>query len=176
MDQFFLGGEELIVDEICRCVPSGCVRRCMTFEEAAAGTTIEFGETLVEGDNRATGVGFLWPQDDLYFDGEATIVPAAMGQEVQMGNLNLAFTFCEPSPRVTFSYRAFGGDVNLGVQGDLRRVGSFAELDGAMVGGAQVRVTQASIQGGVTGQVAVEGNVGKVTIGGEELFLDDVCP
>jgi hypothetical protein len=82
--------------------------------------------------------------------------------------------------RVGFDYGQYGGNLNLAVNGDaVTDVGRFDAappdgVDGATVGGASVSVTSTATTGGRTGHVEITGDVRSFSVGGQELWLDDV--
>lgn len=94
-------------------------------------------------------------------------------------NINLRFDFSGLSfvpSSVTFDFRDYGGHENLKVNGSGLFVG---ELTGAPspMGGAAVASAWAWSAGGVfkQGTTTLTGAVGSFMIGGQELFLDNVC-
>jgi hypothetical protein len=72
-----------------------------------------------------------------------------------------------------FAYGYFGGDVNLEVNGDLRKVDDIAALDGLIVGNAGVRVYA---KGEHTGILELKGSITTFKIGGQEFYLSEICP
>ncbi len=74
---------------------------------------------------------------------------------------------------LSLSYGAFGGNLNLDINGDFRNIGSFEDINGELVGGAEVTVVES--ENGV-GTLTITGSISSFSIGGQELFIDNVCP
>jgi hypothetical protein len=81
--------------------------------------------------------------------------------------------------RVGFDYGEYGGTLNLEINGDFRNFDRYNRpppvgVDGAMIGGVQVQVTNRSVAGGQQGHVELVGNVSSLALGGQELYVDNV--
>ena len=107
--------------------------------------------------------------------------PAAFGtgQTIGTNNISLEFDFTgagSPVYQVDLQYLDKGGFENLSVNG--QPVPVYAgELSSApsLLGGVNIVVTSAPVAGGKTGTVTFIGLIQKVTIGGQELWIDNVC-
>jgi hypothetical protein len=61
------------------------------------------------------------------------------------------------------------------VNDDFRNVGDLINLNNTIVGGVDFSVN-ASLQGyNWYGEIVLEGNINSFTIGGQELWIDDIC-
>jgi hypothetical protein len=83
--------------------------------------------------------------------------------------------------RLKLGFGEFGGSLNLWINDDFRNFGNFADINGALVGGLQVRVLsggggqdqgQVEFVGGMRGQ---RSGLGQFALGGQELWIDDIC-
>ena len=129
---------------------SGIPVRVDTFTWGGGGTT--FGSARVETATAAFG----------------------SGQVVRSNNIDLVFDLAAaPGPVVTFAFLDLGGIENLTVNG-VRHVGELTAAP-ASLGGVTVTSAVTPVQGGKRGKVTLAGNVQKLGIGGQELWLDDVC-
>ena len=91
-----------------------------------------------------------------------------------MGGLNLKFDFSNLAfdvGKVTFEYIDFGGTENLGVNGSVVELGFGTGFGGApeTLGGASI-----SRVFGDPGTVTIVGKINSITVGGQELGLDNV--
>jgi hypothetical protein len=121
-----------------------------TFQWGGGGTT--FGSARIE----AASAGF------------------GTGQVIRVNNINLEFDLAAaPGPVVTFAFLDLGGIENLTVNG-IRHLGEFTTAPTSL-GGVTVSVAVTPVPGGKRGKVTLTGNVQKLGIGGQELWLDDVC-
>ncbi len=94
------------------------------------------------------------------------------GKELWLDNVTLIFDFHEPLYQVTIPFGEYGGVVDLGVNGDCRVVADFRDLDQQIVGGCLVTVVDLSTA--FCGEIAIEGPVEQLVVGGQELAIDDV--
>jgi hypothetical protein len=99
------------------------------------------------------------------------------GQKIELKNIGLEFDI--PSTglgsvvkRLTFRYDEYDGYLNLRINRDFQPFENFDEFNGREVGGVAV-----SLINGVDhmGAIVLEGDIEDFAIGGEELWIDDVC-
>ena len=102
------------------------------------------------------------------------------GQSIRTNNINLLFDFSalgfKPS-KVTFSYLDLGGYENLAVNGGSAYVGELTSAPPVM-SGVSVAVSQTPVpppMSGKMGMAVLKGTVKSLMIGGQELWIDDVC-
>ncbi|NOZ25151.1 MAG: hypothetical protein GXO94_03535 [Nitrospirae bacterium] len=126
--------------------------------------------------------GFRWMSGGGAFN-VARIEPPPVsfgaGQTIRTNNINLEFDFSGVGfsvSKVRLQYLDLGGFENLSVNG--QPVPVYAgELTGApmLLGGVSVVVTSSPVPGGKTGTLVLTGPVQKLRIGGQELWIDNVC-
>ena len=110
---------------------------------------------------------------------EVAPVPFGSGQSIRSNNINLEFNFSAigftPS-QVTFEYLDLGGFENISVNGNPSPpfAGEFSAAPNP-IGGAGIAVTSTPVQGGRSGTVTLTGAVTRLRVGGQELWLDQVC-
>ncbi len=96
------------------------------------------------------------------------------GHIFQLNNVGAIFDFTGPGD-ASFQYAHFGGKVNLELNsGGVLIANSFAELAGNVAPGLNVSVTAVNIPGGQKGTVTITGNVERLRIGGQEMYIDEV--
>lgn len=136
---------------------------------------------------------FRWVDGTWFAGGTATIVNACNGvggHSLWLNNINVDIDardfYGGPGgpgvKRVTFWYEDFGGNVNLGVNGDLAFVqDNFHNIPAARFAGVGAMLTHSAVwtgsswRGSVTIEAIPGGCIDRVTIGGQELCIDDVC-
>ena len=96
------------------------------------------------------------------------------GNELQVNNINLAFDFGGPVAGLTLNAFDGGGNLNIEVNGDFVNFGQIGEIDGKEIGGVKVSVVP--IPGTRAVRVTLQGTINSFAIGGQELWIDDVCP
>lgn len=164
---------------------------CVTLEPPLAlGTTYGAPAGHVSGDLAFTSAGIpvhvfnfrlingLPAFNRAYIDNAP--FPFGSGQSIRSNNINLFFDFSRLPFRVSRVKLAFldlGGYENLSINGSPIHVGELTATP-AFLGGASVSVSSSPLPppfGGKTGSVVIKGTVKSLMIGGQELWLDEVC-
>jgi len=152
------------------------------FEALASGTTFVFLDTVVASDATMELRRFQWSNGQWTDGGIATVVTSnfaagSTDQELNLNNIMVRVIPDVPAQGVTYRYADLGGNVNLGVNGDHRNTGDLMDLDGTVVGGCDVEVTEIAIPGGVRGEVTITPQAGNAIdmtgVGGQEFYIDD---
>jgi hypothetical protein len=163
--------------------PRGESVECETLEFAdlTLGATYVSGDTFTtEGveiiiNDFFTTVGQCAPPTT---SGSATVFDSLYAcrsdKELWLDNVNLAFDFGAPLSDVVFRYGEYGGVVNLNVNSDCLVASDFIDLHGSNLGGVWVSVNDFANPGTECGEIALQGVIESVCIGGQELAIDDV--
>ena len=107
------------------------------------------------------------------------VAPAALGsgQALRVNNIGLTFDFGALPFTVTevrLDFLDLGGTENLAVNGSATFIGDLSSVPPTL-GGIAVAVTTSPVAGGVRGTVVLSGAVTHLRIGGQELWIDNVC-
>jgi hypothetical protein len=162
---------------------------CVGFEGPAPGA-YAVGDALFDVGSSIEVHPFQWSGGMWTYDGFLDLGTAGYaggsGQEAGTNNANLAITLPWECGAVELQFGEFGGNLNLGINGDLRNVEDFADIHGAVIGGVPITVING--YGNDRGSVRIEGPVWPSTfwidgapvrasliIGGQELWIDNVC-
>lgn len=94
------------------------------------------------------------------------------GQDLYTDNVNLELNFGSMYRALRLNYADLGGNENLTVNGDLRNVSALGSLHGTTVGGALVSTVTEPLGRGV---LELVGDISSFSIGGQSLWIDDVC-
>ena len=101
------------------------------------------------------------------------------GNDMNANNVNLRFLFDYPVDKITLKFGEFGGNNNIKVNNDFRNLPvsstGFVSLNGTMLGGVQVAVNAVPQGNNWLGTMTLEGNINDFSIGGQELWIDDIC-
>jgi len=97
------------------------------------------------------------------------------GNDLNARNVNLRFLFDYPVVRITLKFGELGGNNNIQVNDDFKNVQDLVSLNGTTVGGAQVTVNAIQQGNNWYGKMTLDGNINNFSIGGQELYIDDVC-
>jgi len=156
---------------------SGC---CVKFEDVAPGTQYPVGQTFYTSGTNITVEQFQWANGTWTTNGKARIDATnhakGTGREINANNVNLRFKFDYPLKKITLKFAELGGNNNMMVNADFRNVGNLVSLNGLTVGGVTVTVTATAVGGNSYGIIVLDGAIKEFAIGGQELWLDDICP
>lgn len=92
------------------------------------------------------------------------------GNDLEVNNVNLAFDFGGTATEISARYGAFGGNLNIAINGDCVNFLQMSDINGAVIGGVLVSTTAAV----GCGELTLSGDVHSFRIGGQELFLDNI--
>ncbi len=153
----------------------GC---CVKFDPLPLGTVYHVGDVFADC-ARITVLSFTWTSMGTTTAGYARVVASAKaggsGHELAVNNVNLGFDFGQPLKGLTLKFGEYGGNLNIEVNGDFRNFENFKDIDGKVIGGVHVSVPVGGY-GNDKGVLKLEGEIDTLVIGGQELFLDDICP
>jgi hypothetical protein len=173
IEGFSVGGQELWLDDLC---PE---TDCVDFEDLALSATYNVGDLFVDSGVPVRVQPFVWTDGTVFSGGHAVVGNAALaggwGLEINTNNVNLAFDFGPDALKdLFFDFGEYGGNLNIKVNGDFRNFQNFADIDGLVIGGTEVKVIGGL--GNDRGRVFLFGPVEAFSVGGQELWLDNVCP
>lgn len=109
---------------------------------------------------------------------ESMLVPSGVGQSMRLNNISVNFDFSAlnfiPS-RVTFGFLDFGGEINMGINGNPSHVGYMASFP-PTIGTASVAIGSTPVPPSASsGKITLNGAIKTLLIGGQELLIDEVC-
>lgn len=174
----WLSGSLLLVLGGCSCFPPAAFTGCVDFESVPLGTRYVFQDTLSDSGVDITVEAFQWANgtwtNGNYAQSDNRGRAGGSGQDMQTNNVNLRFDL--PAPAVaglSMAFGEYGGNINLQVNGEFRNFGNFASLNGDTVGGAAITVVGGT--GNDTGSITLSGQIQSFSVGGQELWIDDLC-
>jgi hypothetical protein len=136
------------------------------------------GDTFFTGPATVTGMCFQWAVGSWTCDGYAEVqlggLAGGSGQEMAVNNINLRFHFGGPLSCLELKFGEYGGNLNIEINGDFRNFENFAGIDGLTIGGVHVAVVNGL--GTDQGTLTLSGTINSFALGGQELWIDDVCP
>ncbi len=157
-------------------VEAGSHPDCVDFEDPTLGTVYNVGDTFTDSGVNIEVEEYYWYGGGSTTTGTATIFntgdAGGSGQDINCNNVNLAFDFSYPLDGLSLLYGYYGGDLNIDINGVLEKFLDFASIP-SPIGGVNVVNTDF---GGGKGMLTLSGTINSFAIGGQELWLDDVCP
>jgi len=149
---------------------------CVDFEDPALGTIYNVGDTFTDSGVNIEVEEYYWYGGGSTTDGTATIQNAGeaggSGQDINCNNVNLAFDFSYPLDGLSLLYGYSGGDLNININGVLEKSLDPASIP-SPIGGVNVVNTDF---GAGKGMLTLSGTINSFAIGGQEFWVDDVCP
>jgi len=150
---------------------------CVDFEGLVVGTEYSVGDSFRECTTTMELVQFYWingtPATGGYMQVDDNGYAGHSGNDVMLNNISLSLNFCCKPSGLTLYFGEYGGNINLEINGELANKENFWELDGASVGGVSIATTDS---GGGKGTLRLSGKISSFAIGGQELWIDHVCP
>ena len=152
----------------------------LDFEDLPVGTTYNPGDIFFSGGTRLSIDPFQWDNGAWTSAGTAMVDnvgnAGGMGQDMQLNNVNLVL---DPSgwgvtTRIDLLYGEYGGNLNIEINSDFRNFQDFADIDGLTIGGVLVSTNDHGPAGNSTGELQLDGVIQTFSIGGQELWIDDV--
>ncbi len=150
---------------------------CVDFEGLSLGTQYHVPDRFIDSDVEMTVRAFQWSNGEWTTDGFTEVDDqghaGGAGQEMWINNVNLDFDFCCTVEGLTLKFGEYGGNLNIAVNGVFENFENFVDIDGANLGGVSVNVTGGL--GNDTGILTLKGEIWSFALGGQELWIDDVC-
>ena len=157
---------------------SGCC--CVRFEDQSPGTRYNVGDTITTSGKDILVERFQYGDGVWTTSGTAEVDTRSYahgsGNDLNARNVNLHFKFDYPIDKITFKFGELGGNNNIKVNGDFQNVRDLISLNGTTIAGVQVAVDASQQGNNWYGKMTLEGDITDFSIGGQELWLDDVCP
>ncbi|MGB1250400.1 MAG: SdrD B-like domain-containing protein [Candidatus Promineifilaceae bacterium] len=153
---------------------------CVTFEDLALGTTWNTAAPAIPaGGVQFDPEPFQWADGTWTGAGTATVenggAAGGSGNELNSNNISLVFALTgDFANGAEYRFGEYGGNINLSVNGDFVNFNNYQDIHGATIGGVTVSVINGS--GSDNGIVRLSGAVATLTMGGQEHYIDDLCP
>jgi hypothetical protein len=182
IDSFAIGGQEFWLGDLCLGEPVDGEHpetSCAEFETLALGTTYTMGDIFSDGGIEFNVAVFTWGDGSPATSGFVEVSnqgdAGGSGQELTINNVNLIMDFGGPVDGLSLRFGEYGGNLNININGDFQNFDLMSDLNGLTpIGGVDVNVTGGL--GNDTGVLELAGNVTFFSIGGQEFFIDEVCP
>jgi hypothetical protein len=183
------GGPELWIDNVCT-GPEPEPPPCVDFEDPPLGMVYNVNDAFTDSGVTIAVLPFQWGDDSWTHDGFAEVgdqkLAGGSGQEINTNNVNLGFDISGPLEGLSVLFGEYGGNLNININGDFWNFKNFDDINGATIGGVHVSVVNG--HGNDSGSLKLTGTMEKFAfeegefegefifvIGGQELWIDDVC-
>ena len=149
---------------------------CVDFEDLTPGTVYNVSNSFADSGVTVTAAPFQWSGGTWTSAGftevDTSNLAGGLGSDMEVNNITLEFDFGRPVEDLRFLFGEYGGNINLSINGDFRNALNLPALHGQIVGGTLVEVMNSPTGLGV---VRITGTVNSFSVGGQELWIDDVC-
>jgi hypothetical protein len=104
------------------------------------------------------------------------------GKEININNVNLGFQFSNPLRGLSLNFGEYGGNLNIQINGEFKNFQDFDDIDGTTIGGVSISISNSAAEKGeliLSGEMAtfnLQGKEFNFLIGGQELWIDHICP
>jgi uncharacterized repeat protein (TIGR02543 family) len=150
---------------------------CVDFEDLTVDTVYVVTDTFSDSGATMTVKEFQWGGGTWTSDGTAMVddelKAGGSGLDINCNNVNINFDFGGSLNGLSLLYGEYGGNLNIDINGTFQNFNDFADIDGLTIGGVDVAVTDL---GGGLGKLELDGVINSFDLGGQELWVDDVCP
>lgn len=153
---------------------------CIQFDDVATGTRYNVGDSFSSSGTQVTVKDFQWGNGGGTSDGFAEVDSQGRSggskQDMHTNNANLSFDVGEGCEGLSLVFGDYGGNENIEINGDFHVFNEFSEIDGIQIGGVDVTVsiTTSDVSKDL-GTLTLSGTINSFAIGGQELWIDDVC-
>lgn len=155
---------------------SGC---CLRLNDLSAGTSYPVGASIATSNKSIIVEKFQWGNGNWTANGEAVVddrnYPQGSGCNLNARNVNLNFQLDYPLQKLTLKFADLGGNSNIRVNNDFKNVSRMINLNGTSVGGVGVAIDAVQQGNNWYGQIKLNGTINDFAIGGQELWIDDIC-
>jgi hypothetical protein len=149
---------------------------CIDFEDLLLGTEYHVGNTFTTSGASIEVQSFQWSNGQWTDGGYARVenegLAGGSGQDMLFNNVNLGFDFGGPCEGLSLLFGEYGGNLNIEINGDFRNFNDFIDINGPSIGGVDVVVSDF---GNSKGRLTLSGTINSFAIGGQELWIDDIC-
>lgn len=97
------------------------------------------------------------------------------GLDINANNVNLNFRLDYPVNKITLRFGDYGGNSNIRINTEFRNVGDLLSLNNSTIAGVDLTFTAGQSGANWIGQLTLVGDMTDFAIGGQELWVDDIC-
>jgi len=142
-----------------------------------SGTVYAVGDVIATNGFRINVTDFQWSNGTWTNSGFSEVGSGGnaggSGLELIVNNVLLKFELPGSYSALELNFGEYGGNLNIDINNDFVNFDNFADINGAVIGGTNITVVNG--MGNDMGTLTVAGSIEEFAIGGQELFIDNVC-
>jgi hypothetical protein len=153
---------------------------CVTFDdpELSPGSEYRVNQTITSQGVTLSIQPFTWSSGTPTSNGMALLdsQQALNNQALFLNNVNLAYPIVDPLQALTLDYYYQGGNINIQINGE--RHPEFKDprdMDGVTIQGVTIAVS-IDVDNIGKGFIQLDGKITEFSIGGQEFWVDNICP
>lgn len=146
------------------------------FEDLIMDTEYEVGDIFTTRGTPVSVKPFQWSGGGWTANGYTKVVNLGLaggsGNEMWVNNVNIDFDLDLPVTGLSLLFGEYGGNLNIEINGVFKNFENFSEINGEIIDGVHVTVVNGF--GNDMGSLHLAGTISQLSIGGQELWIDDV--
>ena len=149
---------------------------CYDFERLTLNDTYSRGDSISLPDLDVTMRRFQWSNGGWtanYAQVDNNQFAGGSGLDLEVNNITVHMAFKQATPLLRLRFGEYGGNLNIWVNGSFRNFNNFDQLHNRTLGGVLMEVIRG--HGNDSGRIRFIGDIHNLAIGGQELYLDDIC-
>jgi hypothetical protein len=150
---------------------------CIDFGGLLLNRVYTVGSAFVASGTGITVRSFVWrngiPTNQGFAQVQNRGLAGGAGNEMAVNNASLAFSLRGRARALMLRFGEYGGNLNITINGRFVNFNNFADINGASIGGVNVSATNGF--GNDRGRLVLTGPITSFSLGGQELWIDDVC-
>lgn len=154
----------------------GC---CKRFSDLTPATRYKVGDVIKTSKSEIVVEKFQWNSGTWVTSGEAIVdtrtYSHGSGKDINIKNVNLNFKLNYPLSKITLKFGELGGNNNIKINNTFKNVPDLIELNGTTIDGVLINIDAAKQGNNWYGAMEFRGNLNSFSIGGQELWIDDLC-
>lgn len=185
INSFSIGGQEFVIDDVCTGeLAAASPSLCIDFSDLPVGMEFKFGDTFTTSSVTVSVEPFIFDDgttSESDASAEATVetggFAGSAGNEMMLNHVNLRFDFSAPVNGLSLRFGEFGdGDLQLNIEinGDFVNFERMFDIHDEVIGGVKVSVPSGGF-GNDMGVLVLTGKISSFSIGGQRLWIDDLC-
>jgi hypothetical protein len=154
----------------------GC---CKRFSDLTPETNYRVGDVIRTTRSEIIVEKFQWSNGTWVTSGKAIVdtrgYSHGLGKDIHVNNVNLNFKLKYPVSKITLKFGELGGNNNIILNNTFKNISDLIELNGTTLAGVLISVNAIKQGNNWYGEIVFNGNLNSFSIGGQELWIDDVC-
>ena len=147
---------------------------CLHFEDKNVGDLFDVGNAFTTGEVEIRVEQGTWSSSGrLRIDNRG--YARGSGRDLNLGNANAHFMLPYPVTSIELVFGELGGDNKISINGTLQEPRDLVELNGTVIDGVSVFVFAVPEGNNWHGTVVLQGAIQDFALGGQELWIDEVC-